>query len=187
VEPGAEYEALRERIVEQLGSFRDPSSGRLVVGRVIRREAAMPGPFADRAPDLLVEMASWEGYRLQAAPSGHRDGVLVRKLRPAEQIDAKGTGTSGVHLPEGILVAAGPSVRGRPPAIPDLVDIFPTAASALGLAIPSSLDGKTIPEISPQPSQGQATPGGPGHPVASAYTPEEEAILRKRLEGLGYL
>jgi len=168
VEPGTEYERLRDEIIEKLEAARDAQSGRPLVARVLKREEAFAGPCADRAPDLLVELASWDGYKLLAAPSAGRRGKIVRQLAPSELIGSKGVGVSGVHRSRGILAAAGPG-------LPDekslekatLLDVFPLAASLLGLK--ASRDSK---------------PAGTDERV---YTPAEEALVKKRLEGLGYL
>ena len=163
VEPGAEYQTLRDEIIEGLESVCDPHSGRPLVDRVLKREEAFAGPCAGRAPDLLVELASWDGYKLLAAPSQGRRGRVVRRLGPAELIGSKGVGVSGVHRPEGILVATGPE---KIPETATLLDVFPLAASLLGL---ESGDQK------------------PAEFEERVYTPQEEAVIKKRLEGLGYL
>lgn len=168
VEPGTEYEKLRDEIIEKLEAFRDPYFSRPVVDRVVKREEAMPGPYADRVPDLLVELASWDGYKLLAAPSAGRRGRVVRRLAASELIGSKGVGVSGIHRPDGIMAAAGPG-------LPDektlknatLLDVFPLAVSLLGLE-----------------AHQDSPPNGPEERV---YTKAEEAVIKKRLEGLGYL
>jgi predicted AlkP superfamily phosphohydrolase/phosphomutase len=166
VEPGAEYEELRSEIIEKLGAFRHPQSGRPLVERVCRREEVLSGPCAGRAPDLLVELASLNGYKLLAAPSAGRKGSVVRRLSPSELVGSKGVGVSGVHRPQGILVAAGPACCAAKKPGMSLLDVFPLAASLLGL---------------------QARREVRVEPPVSVYTPEEEAVVKKRLEGLGYL
>jgi predicted AlkP superfamily phosphohydrolase/phosphomutase len=171
VEPGAEYQDLRDEIIERLEAFCDPRSGRPLVNRVMKREEVVPGPYADRAPDLLVELSSWDGYKLLAAPSAGRRGRVVRRLASSELIGSKGVGVSGVHRREGILVAAGPTLQtGAGLDKMRLVDVFPLAASLLNLSIPKGLDGRAVARQEP-----------------AVYTPEEEAIIKKRLQGLGYL
>ncbi len=171
VEPGVEYEDLREEIIERLEAICDPQSGRPLVDRVVKREEVVVGPYADRAPDLLVKLSSWDGYKLLAAPSAGRRGKLIRRLASSELVGSKGVGVSGVHRPEGILVAAGPTLRaGESLDGIRLVDVFPLAASLLDLPIPEGLEGRTL-----------------AKPEIPAYTPEEEDIIKKRLQGLGYL
>jgi len=168
VEPGAEYERLRDEIAGKLAAFRDPQSGRPLVKRVLKREEAFAGPCAKRAPDLLVELATWDGYKLLAAPSQGRRGRVVRRLAAPELIGSKGVGVSGVHRPDGIMVAAGPGIPGEMNLDnASLLDVFPLAASLLGLDTSQDFE-----------------PAATGERV---YTPAEEAIVKKRLEGLGYL
>lgn len=171
VEPGAEYQELLGEIIERLEAFRDPQSGRPLVDRVLKREEAVSGPYAHRAPDLLVQLASWDGYKLLAAPSAGRRGRAVRRLASSELVGSKGVGVSGVHRSEGILVAAGPAFRaGETLEGARLVDVFPLAVSLLDLPLPEGLDGRAV-----------------FRPESRAYTPEEEAIVKNRLAALGYL
>jgi len=188
VEPGEEYEALREQIAEQLLEWQDPQSGRKVVRKVRKREEAFQGPLAERAPDLLLELELWDGYKVLAAQSNGKPGPLIRRLSREEQIGAKGTGTSGVHRPDGIIAAAGPSVRtGGRIRMARLADLFPTALALLGLDLPEGLDGRVIPEIARKPKGVKAA----GKSVAKAgkdvYSDAEETAIKKRLESLGYL
>jgi predicted AlkP superfamily phosphohydrolase/phosphomutase len=171
VAPGAEYEDLRDEIIGELEAFRDPHSQRPLVDRVLKREAAVSGPYAGRSPDLLVQLSSWDGYKLLAAPSAGRRGRTVRRLASSELVGSKGVGVSGVHRSEGILVAAGPRIRAdESPEEITLVDVFPLAASLLDLPVPEGLDGREV-----------------TRPESPVYTPEEEAIVKNRLAGLGYL
>jgi predicted AlkP superfamily phosphohydrolase/phosphomutase len=167
VDPGAQYEKLREEIVEKLEAVRDPGSKRRLVDRVLKREQVFKGSCAERAPDLLVELASWDGYKLLAAPSAGRRGRVVRQLTASELIGSKGIGVSGIHRPDGILVAAGPGLPAEKTLQnATLLDVFPLAASVLGL---------------------ESTKDKPAVPEERVYTPAEEAVIKKRLEGLGYL
>jgi predicted AlkP superfamily phosphohydrolase/phosphomutase len=168
VTPGAEYEKLRDEIAEKLEAACDPRSGRSLVERVMKREQAFAGSCAGRAPDLLVELASWDGYKLLAAPSAGRRGGIVRRLTPSELIGSKGVGVSGIHRPRGILAAAGPGLlEEKSLEKATLLDVFPLAASLLGLEA--------------------STGSKPAKTEERVYTKAEEAVIKKRLEGLGYL
>ena len=190
VEPGDEYERLRDRIADRLlrWRWREDHTKRPVVARVLRREDVFSGVAASRAPDLLVDLARFDGYRLVAGASQGRDGPLVRRLLGRELIGSKGTGTSGAHAAEGILVASGPTVRtGRGPTDARLVDICPTALRLLGLEPPPGLDGRPLEEIAPRAGRIFSPKHRPGSAAREAYSAEEEEAIRRRLEGLGYL
>ncbi|MGC9332561.1 MAG: alkaline phosphatase family protein, partial [Anaerolineae bacterium] len=51
VQPGQEYEALKEWIATQALELRDPRTGEPLVDRVYRREEIYTGRYIDRAPD----------------------------------------------------------------------------------------------------------------------------------------
>ncbi len=183
-----QYQALCAALGEKLLAWHDPLSGRPVVKRVRTRAKDLPGPYSDRAPDLMLELSSWDGYRVLAAPSEGRTAPLLRRLPPNECLGAKGTGTSGVHKSQGILLAAGPKVEQAASLdAAHLVDICPTAMALLGLPLVPDLDGRCLDKIA-----GPVAPAEPDavslpsttHPV---YSKEEERLVAKRLQDLGYL
>jgi predicted AlkP superfamily phosphohydrolase/phosphomutase len=186
--PAERYQEVRQEIAKRLIDFRYPLNGRPLVKHVHLREEVMAGPYTDRAPDLMLELADWDGYRLLAAPSAGRMGPIVEKLPASKLIGPKGTGTSGVHRPEGILAACGPSVdAGAEIEGARLIDICPTALALLGLRNSYELDGKCLTQIASE-TVGDVQPPSASEPAdQSVYTPEEEEIILERLKGLGYL
>lgn len=184
VPPGPAYEALRDAIAEALLQWRDPLSGRPVVARVRRREEVLSGPAVERAPDLMIELARWDGYRLVAADSGGRPGPALHRLARHEHTAGKGSGTSGAHAADGILVAAGPQIAAGA-ALTDahIEDIAPTALRLLGLEPPAGLDGAALHPLAPRPAAEPA----PAPPPAVVSGPNASAAVRRRLERLGYL
>jgi len=71
-------------------------------------------------PDTTVILVSDHGMRGNGRPGGSPD-ALDR------------LGRSGVHDPDGILVAAGPAIAPGSAAVADLLDVAPTVLAALGL------------------------------------------------------
>jgi len=61
VQPGAEYEALLDRLAADLLAMRDDRTGRSPVSLVVRTRRDMTGPYAQEGPDLIVGY-DW-GYR----------------------------------------------------------------------------------------------------------------------------
>jgi predicted AlkP superfamily phosphohydrolase/phosphomutase len=53
VEPGADYELVRDAIALRLRELADPRTGKPIVEQVWRREDVYQGPYVDYAPDLL--------------------------------------------------------------------------------------------------------------------------------------
>lgn len=186
IEPGLEFERSRDEIAEALLRWRHPHSNRPVVARVLRREDAMSGPAARLAPDLHVDLAHWDGYRLVAASSDHARGPLVRRLDKKEMIGPKGLGTSGAHAPEGICAATGPGLaKGAKIKNARLMDIGPSVLRMLGLEPPGDMDGQAIREIAAAQARPMKTT--PGSKPKGELTYEQEQAIRRKLEGLGYL
>jgi predicted AlkP superfamily phosphohydrolase/phosphomutase len=114
VQPG-DYERVREEIAQALLEFADPETGSRPVGRVLRKEEVLSGPYLERAPDLL----------LQPAP--------LYSLTHARHLVEEADWLSGDHRPEGIYVLAGAGVApGRGEEI-SLADFASYIAEAVGL------------------------------------------------------
>ena len=109
----ADFEKVRDQVIDALSSFADPVTGRKPVKAIYRREEIFKGKHADTAPDILMEPA--EQYSLTHAKSA---------IEKADWI-------SGDHRIEGVIVAAGPTVQPfeQPPL---LIDMAPTILAALG-------------------------------------------------------
>ncbi len=177
VERGAEYEAVRERIVEALQGLRHPVSGQALVDRVIPGDEVAHGPYASRAPDLHVIL---DGYRVIAFPLFATDGKLVtRQIR----------GDSGSHRLHGLLIAHGPGVRaGQAVDNARIIDLAPTILHVMGLPVPDDMDGRVLTELlsidRPVEVEHVAKSGVDAEQGLSA---EESAEVEDRLRALGYL
>jgi predicted AlkP superfamily phosphohydrolase/phosphomutase len=181
VEPGAPYEALREEMVAALDSFRDPVSGRRLIGRVARREEVFQGSRAGEAPDLILWPDDPTDIFFGLTDFG--DSKLVDSVYRY----------SGMHRPEGLLVAAGPSIRpGAAPQGAGIADLAPTMLHLMGLPVPADMDGRVLLEILSEPlgRRPVATcPGSTGQEGAASggYSAGEEEEIMERLADLGYL
>jgi predicted AlkP superfamily phosphohydrolase/phosphomutase len=167
----ADYENVRERVIEALLAWRLPS-GKPVVARALRREEVHRGPYAERAPDIVVELALDAGYGLSLVPTPWSEGgdqgagiQALRTLGPDEAAGGRGRGMNGTHRNEGIWIAVGPDAQDQDAPV-RLTQAAPWIARAMGL-VWTSLDGT-----------GQAS---------IAYEDEEEAMVAERLRALGYL
>lgn len=135
VEPGEEFERLREEIIQFLLDQRDPHTGRHLFNLVCRKEdAEMLGVGGDRVGDIFL----WQ------------EDPPVRE--PAESPDVDlGTwdwprANSGTHRPDAFFVVAGPGLkrgyrRERP--VP-LSAVVPTLCRASGLPLPSQAEGPVV-------------------------------------------
>jgi predicted AlkP superfamily phosphohydrolase/phosphomutase len=188
VAPGAEYEALRERIILDLPQLVDPQTGGQPIRRVWRREELFRGPFLERLPDLIVEADYPDMFKPRGA---YRGPDAARQMTAAELAQRPIT---GCHRQDGIFIAWGPDVqRGARLADAALIDVAPTALHLLGQPIPVEMDGRVLAEAL-RPAAGltveTTTLAALGFDTPSAevgYSDEEATYVEERLAGLGYL
>ena len=182
VEPGAEYEAVRDEIERMANDFRDPRTGRKLIGEVLRREEIYSGPYLDRAPDLILRPKEPSDIFFGLADFGHRDTVS-----PVYRY-------SGMHRDYGMLILNGPGVR-RGGAIEgaSIQDISPTVLHTMGLPVPGDMDGQVLGNAF-EDEYMDSFPVEIGAPsistesaTGSGYSEEGEKEIMERLEGLGYL
>jgi len=192
VEPGAEYEAMRDRIIQGLSLLEDPRSGRRLLNGVYRREDLYSGPFVRGFPDLLLESNDAELFRPYKKPDRSVSPVRVTSKEELEEGQ-----TSGGHLLDGILIAWGdPIQKGRQIQGAALTDVVPTALCLMGEPIPGDIDGRVLTELL-EPSYLEHNPArwlareddeGPvDEEGRGGYSDDEAKRVKERLEGLGYL
>ncbi len=182
VEPGAEYEAVRDEIEQLAYEFRDPRTGRKLIGQVLRREDIYSGPFVDRAPDLILRPQEPSDIFFGLADFGHRETVSTVYRY------------SGMHRDYGMLIMRGPGVRpGGEISGAAIQDIAPTVLHTLGLPVPEDMDGRVL-EAAFEGGYLDAFPvrvgaaSLPGEVAAeTGYDAAGEREIMERLEGLGYL
>jgi predicted AlkP superfamily phosphohydrolase/phosphomutase len=183
VEPGAQYEQVRDELMAQLKTITDPTTGRPVVKEIYRREELISGPYLDRVPDILMLLDTSVLTRTEIASSVWGD-TTENELHEL----------SGDHDLYGIFAASGPDVC--PKGFINeahLLDVAPTMLASLGESIPANMDGHVMEDIfqesflrahPPAQDKGREVVAKSGEKV---YSPEEEAAVRERLESLGYL
>ncbi len=113
VEPGRQYEELREEIIGKLSLAQDPETGRTVVRHVFRKEELYEGPCVDQAPDLIVRTA--EGYDPKGA--FHRATLFGH------------SGLTGMHTQDDAFVAMDADWGDRAPA--DVAEVGALALTRL--------------------------------------------------------
>ena len=186
VQPGREYEELKERIAREALALRDPHTGEPLVERVYRREEVYSGPYVARTPDLIVQPRGWEYMAF-----GHADFGSNKLVEPI-------IGLSGHHRLDGVVILAGAGVK------PDtqlqnasIMDLTPTILHAMGVHLPPDLDGRVLSEAFDDTSP-VALPivySNRGDPGANIYkdgarvpelSDEEMEEVQEKLRGWGY-
>ena len=188
-------EGVLAEIEEALREWRNPDTGERVVDpdHLYRREVIYGEPTLPHVPDLLF--LSRSGY----TPIGLTEFIANRPItHPVAH--------SGWHRLDGVFVGAGPGLTPGRPTDLRLLDMYPTICALLGLPCPEELDGRVMGSLltddvlqrapasnttgtARDPQEGDASDGASvdGASGDGALTPEEEAEIRERLKGLGYL
>ncbi len=183
LEPGAPLEKFKQELIRELGKITAPDSGGAAFSKIYSREQIFPGKNEGIAPDLLARPA--DGF---AIFSQLNERQIFRPTKPWEDI-------TGTHRVEGIFLAKGEkivSAKNRS-AEAAIIDLAPTILYLLGLPIPDSMDGKVLTEAIDEKILQKAPPkitsdlSGKSKGEISGYSEEEEELIRKRLQGLGYL
>jgi predicted AlkP superfamily phosphohydrolase/phosphomutase len=139
VQPGGEYEQLRDAIREALLELTDPVSGRPVVREVNYLHERYHGPFVEQLPDITV---FWDSSFHWEALHSPRFGTL--RITPQDR-------RSGSHTASSFVLACGPGVpegveaRGCTP-----LDIAASVLDVAGVPVPGHFDGMPIPVLRPE-------------------------------------
>jgi predicted AlkP superfamily phosphohydrolase/phosphomutase len=135
LEQNGEAERVRLAIQSGLAELADPIAQRPAVRSVSRSEELYSGPFAEQAPDLLVNF--YPGFRVswQSAVGGFANALLTDNTRR----------WSGDHIVDpdsvpGILFMNRTSRQN----LASIIDLAPTILNYLGVAIPGSMEGRSL-------------------------------------------
>lgn len=164
----AEYGAFCERLCADLRSW-EP------IAHAWRRDELYDGPYVDRAPDMILELALEHGYSHSCLRA--RGGAAFRRLGPHEYLGGKERGMNGNHRPTGVLFLSKPS----PAGYARLEDVAPTVLAEMGVPAPP-MDGASL--LAPGIAADAAPAAGPEQD--RAYTQDEARAVERRLRDLGY-
>jgi predicted AlkP superfamily phosphohydrolase/phosphomutase len=137
VSPGAEYEAVRDQIIQAFGKLIDPETGLAPATRVWRREEIYRGPAVEFAPDLIID---WRDGAYMPNEASRSKSVFGRRQR-----EYMNWPTTGAHRLDGVLLAAGPGIAAGSTVIgARIVDLVPTWLSLYGQAAPKEMEGRVL-------------------------------------------
>ena len=181
VQPGVEYETIRDYIIQQAKQLTDPKDGKPIVEMAVRREELYQGPYVDDFPDVILVL--------------NPDYIGASSLAGSSLVEQHYPTRSGEHRQDGIFIVAGPSVLPQGElANLNLLDVPPTILYAMGLPIPATFDGRVLEEIFvpaylaayPIQIQDLLLPSKK-EDTGIGYSKVEQEQLRERLRGLGYI
>ena len=179
VEPGEEYEAVRDQIIADLRKLR--LDGEPVVTRLWKCEELYHGPFLEEAPDILFTLKDWE---YATAPNYEFASSEIFSA-PLDEISAN-------HRLDGMFIAWGKDIRpGGPAPNAHIIDMAPTILHIMGLPIPSDMDGQVLLQVFEPGSETrmrdlQRSNTGMEEESSTSLSCEDEQTILERLEGLGY-
>lgn len=180
IEPGEEYERLRNDIIEALYQIRHPETGKRIITHVYKKEQLYSGKHVESAPDLVYVVDNM-GYR------------------PIERIDYGRvfieSPLTGDHRLEAMFLAYGPDIKktGKELAKIKIYDVAPTILHFFGIPIPKDMDGRVLREIFEENSNLAKTPTvyqdieKRSLKNKEAFTDENEERIKERLRKLGYI
>jgi hypothetical protein len=186
VEPAAVPRIL-DRLRSELLAMRDPFDGGAVVERVLTRDEIAEGPYAERLPDLVLELRRPDGYSYASMTSrGGCEAEPMRKLRAGEMTGARGTSMAGAHRKHGLCILSGAGVRPGTYAAGTLADAGATALALCGSSPHRGADGRAWKDCVDLPKSIEPSALDIDSAVVE-YSVDEEALLADRLRALGYL
>jgi predicted AlkP superfamily phosphohydrolase/phosphomutase len=155
--------------------------GKPMVEEVYRREELFSGPYASKAPDLILVMRP--------------EYSCVESLGGAAPVEPSVPFRSGDHRREGIFLACGEAFPpGRISEPLRIEEMAPLLMWLAGLPVPEGMDaGVPVDILRRETLAEKPVRVGPirerdlTQPVPHGLTPEEESALEEHLRGLGYL
>jgi len=181
VEPGEEYEALRNEIMAGLAELRDPTTGERVVQEIYRREEVYAGHHLERAADILFIPTRMEYFGFGEYEFGSNK-IIERVER----------GISGTHRMNGVVLMWGEPVA---PAVElqgaNIYDLAPTILYLMGEPVPTDMDGRVLAD-GLQPVYADLSDlrykklVATGATATDEQSADDEAIITERLRNLGY-
>ena len=189
VEPGQEYESLRDQLIDGLLSLEDIQTRQKAIKTAVRREDMYHGPFLDSAPDVVIQ------WNYQVHPCGLRYTYRGRSVEVQNKTDiVERHNVSGDHRPEGILIMRGPGIRSNHHVEgAQITDVAPSLLYLTGLPVPEDMDGRVLtdafnPEyLQQKPITSQQVASQEATPMRYDYSTDEDTMLQQRLRDLGYL
>ncbi len=169
----------RAAAFDALSNAKHPITGSILFPKLVATaEAYGVDPAEEGYPDLIALPDEPYWVRTKLAP-GRGTWVESDPLLP------------GTHRPEGIVALQAPGVVPGRTVAAHLQDVTPTILALFGLPIPPHIQGRPLACLPSTAIPARVDPAatsfaGP-HRSQFEYTAEEQAIIEKRLEELGYL
>jgi predicted AlkP superfamily phosphohydrolase/phosphomutase len=187
-----EYNKLVDSIINEILTIKDPETGEKVIENAVRREHIYKGPHLEEIPEIILMTkdwkydVSWKFFRGRRIKKSDTSFVVKQE---------HWRGTSGMHRPNGILIAKGPHIKKYQHLKEiSIMDIFPTVLYDMNLPIPDDLDGKVITGAFIDSYQKAHEIHFAGSTISESkeenytdYSPDEAQRIKRFLKDLGYM
>ena len=138
INPGKEYERIRNELITKLNNLTDPSTGRKLVPIIYKAEEVFGDHSFDGAPDLVM------------VPNDDIPRVNARV--GLKQVFSK-SWLPGGHRVEGIFLFTGPGIKKGLKFNTNIYNITPTILHIFNLPIQKGMDGKVMMNIFEEDSE----------------------------------
>lgn len=178
----AEYEKVRQQVIDELAALRDPDTGERVAETIYRREEIYEGEQLDKAADIVFIPTRLEYF-----------GFGEYEFGSNQVIESMKRGISGTHRMNGIFLAYGNAIKaGAEIEGASLLDLAPTILELMSVPVPERMDGKILEaafaddfvRLPPAQDTGWSA-SDEGH--GKGLTEDQKQIVAERLRGLGYV
>ena len=183
VQPGDEYNRVREEIIARLQTLRDPETNELVVETIYRREDLYHGDYFEHAQDIVFLPRRLEYFGFGEYEFGSHK--IIESMR---------RGISGTHRMNGVFMAYGAAIRpGVEVEDASLVDLAPTILHLMGESVPAHMDGRVLAEAIAQGDRAEvrrewrSRSAADVDPADAGLSDEDRKVLAERLRSLGYV
>lgn len=186
----ADVEHTLTEIKQALERLQNPGTGERLISELVSTRDVYTGPYASRAPDVLL---SWwlDGFLLeQSDPVLAAESTVEQSMSPV----SGGVEFSGSHRMDGVFIMyGGPTRRNLAFTGAEIVDVAPTVLYLMGLPIPADMDGRPLTEaLDPLWAERRPLREDPaadkGFSSSERFSdPKDERRIARRLRALGYI
>ncbi|MCH8109499.1 MAG: alkaline phosphatase family protein [Chloroflexi bacterium] len=166
VNPGQEYEDLRDSLIAKLQAIKDPATGEPIVEKVFKTEDVYWGAHADEGGDLLVRFK--KGYRHWPRLAPGAPLITEEKVFCSYHHDHE----------DGFFAMAGPDVKQGATGTSSIVDLAPTIMHLMSVPIPNGLDGEVMLSMMDEASEAAQ------RPIAYQKPEDGRSRVRERIRTL---
>jgi predicted AlkP superfamily phosphohydrolase/phosphomutase len=135
VEPGAEYDAICDDLIQAFEELRDRETGEPVVTAAVRTDDVYG---TDRHPNLPDVIVQFRRDRPVWSVTSKRVGTVTEPARNRE------LPRSGDHTPNSRVWAVGPGIEPGPRPRGNVLDLSPTILRLLEVPVPGGLEGREL-------------------------------------------